>query len=180
MKIISQPAEGLFLFEPTVFADERGVFFESFNARLLQKNGIHEHFVQDNHSVSKNRVIRGLHFQKPPHAQGKLVRVVKGSALDVVVDIRLQSKTYGSHFKFLLSEVNKSILYIPPGFAHGFASLEDDTVFLYKCTAYYHRDSEDGLLWNDPDLGIDWTVTDPLLSAKDLVYKPFSEFKSPF
>ena len=125
-------------------------------------------------------MLRGLHFQKPPYAQGKLVRVIKGSVLDVAVDIRKGSPTYGKHQSIVLSEQNQKQFWIPPGFAHGFISLEDDTIFCYKCTNYYHKASEGSLLWNDPDLNIDWGMNEALLSEKDLIAKAFTNFESPF
>jgi dTDP-4-dehydrorhamnose 3,5-epimerase len=125
-------------------------------------------------------VLRGLHFQSPPHAQGKLVRVVSGRVLDVIVDIRKASPSYGKHFSIELSEENFRMLWVPPGFAHGFVTLEDNTLFLYKCTEVYNKASEGGLMWNDPALGIDWGFDNPLLSAKDLNYPSFEQFQSPF
>jgi dTDP-4-dehydrorhamnose 3,5-epimerase len=180
MKIIPVPINGLVLFEVPVFKDERGFFLESFNQKLFNNLGINESFVQDNLSNSKKDVLRGLHFQAPPFAQGKLVRVIRGTVLDVVVDIRSSSPTYGQHFKVTLSESNFLALYIPPGFAHGFVAKEENTLFQYKCTNYYDKASEMGLLWNDEALAIDWEINDPLLSDKDKVYASFAEFKSVF
>lgn len=160
--------EGLLLIRPRIFSDERGYFFEAFNeAAFRQATGLERQFVQDNESSSKKGVLRGLHFQLPPYAQGKLVRVVKGVALDVVVDIRPDSPTYGRHEKIMLNAEDKHFLWVPPGFAHGFLTLEDDTIFLYKCTTYYHQPSERTIRWDDKDLAIDWGIKDPIMSAKD-------------
>jgi len=177
MKIIPTPLKGLLVIEPRIATDERGFFFESFNDRLMSEHGISDRFVQDNQSVSKKNVLRGLHFQKPPFEQGKLVRVVSGSVLDVVVDIRSDSETFGKHFTAELSGKNNKMMWIPAGFAHGFLALEDDTVFLYKVTQYYEPASEGGILYNDPELNIDWRVSDPVISKKDKVLPTFSEFR---
>jgi dTDP-4-dehydrorhamnose 3,5-epimerase len=173
--------EGLLLIEPKIFKDERGLFFESFNEKLFfDKTGLNLHFVQDNHSVSDKNVLRGMHLQLPPYEQGKLVRVVNGSVLDVVVDLRKQSKTYGKHYKQILSAKDSYLLWIPPGFAHGFLSLENNSVFLYKCTQYYHKPSEISICWNDPELNIHWNIKNPLLSEKDKTCMFFKDFSSPF
>lgn len=156
------------LFEPRAFADERGVFFESFNQRAFEAAVGHPvRFVQDNHSVSKQGVLRGLHFQRPPFAQGKLVRVVRGAAFDVAVDIRPGSPTLGRWVAETLSADNRRQLWIPEGFAHGFVALEDGTEFLYKTTAFYDRASEGGIRWDDPTLAIAWPLRDVLVSPKD-------------
>lgn len=180
MKIISEELPGLLLIEPNVFEDARGHFFESFNAQQLKEIGINETFVQDNQSLSNKGVLRGLHFQVPPMAQGKLVRVVKGAVFDVALDIRKNSPTYGQHFGVELSESNKLMFWIPPGFAHGFCTLEDQTIFSYKCTNYYAPAQEGGILWNDTDLGIQWNIENPTLSIKDEVNQKFASFNSPF
>ena len=172
--------EGLLVLKPRVFEDSRGYFFESFNQRLLEEAGIKETFVQDNQSLSQKGVLRGLHLQKPPHAQGKLVRVIKGAVLDVVVDIRKNSATYGRYFSVVLNEQNKTMFWIPTGFAHGFLTLEDNTIFHYKCTNYYNKESETSVIWNDKDINIDWNITQPLLSEKDLIGVPLKDFVSPF
>lgn len=161
---------GLMLFEPTVFDDARGAFFESFNAaRFREATGLEVDFVQDNHSVSGEGVLRGLHYQVAPHAQGKLVRVVVGAVFDVAVDIRPDPGTFGRWAGLELSAANRRQLWIPPGFAHGFLALEDRTEFLYKVTAPWHRDSERTLNWDDPAIGIDWPLSGrrPVLSEKD-------------
>ena len=172
--------DDLLLIQPDVYPDERGYFFESFQKENFRKLGIDVDFVQDNESMSAKNVLRGLHFQVPPFAQGKLVRVVMGSALDVAVDLRKNSQTYGKWESVVLSEKNKLMLWIPEGFAHGFLTLEDNTVFQYKCTNYYNRVSERGIIWNDPDLNIDWGADQPLVSEKDLKGLLLKEFVSPF
>lgn len=154
-KVISTPIEGLVVIEPTVFGDARGFFMETYAERDFQEIGITERFVQDNHSKSAKGVLRGLHFQRQ-HTQGKLVRATAGAVLDVVVDLRPQSATYGQHFAVELSAENKLMMYVPPRFAHGFLTLEDGAEFLYKCTDYYHPESDGGIVWNDPALGVDW------------------------
>ncbi len=180
MNIIETSLSGLFIIEPKVFKDERGYFYESYNQRLFEEKGITDNFVQDNQSLSQKNVIRGLHFQHPPFAQAKLVRVIKGAVLDVVVDIRKNSPTYGKTFSIELTEDNFLMLYIPIGFAHGFATLEDHTIFAYKCSAFYNKSSEDTILWNDPTLNIQWNIKNPVLSEKDKTGKRFDEFVSPF
>jgi dTDP-4-dehydrorhamnose 3,5-epimerase len=172
--------EGPLLIEPDIFEDPRGYFFESYSKARFSEIGIAEEFVQSNQSLSQKGVLRGLHFQIPPFAQSKLVRVIKGSVLDVVVDIRIGSATYGKHITAFLSEQNKRMFYVPVGFAHGFLTLEDDTIFSYKCGNYYHKASEQGIMWNDPSLEIDWGNTQPLISEKDKVNQSFSSFLSPF
>jgi dTDP-4-dehydrorhamnose 3,5-epimerase len=180
MEVIETELNGLFVLKPKVFEDERGYFYESYNQNLFKKAGINFDFVQDNQSLSQKGVLRGLHFQNPPHAQGKLVRVITGSVYDVAVDIRKDSKTYGKWFGLELTEKNKWMMFVPPGFAHGFLTLENNTIFSYKCTNFYNKASEDCLLWNDKDLNIDWNFDKPLLSAKDLEGKPFKGFFSQF
>ena len=180
MNIIKTPIKNLLVLEPKVFEDERGYFFESFNKKKLEDIGIKESFVQDNQSLSNKNVLRGLHFQAPPFAQGKLVRVIKGSVLDVAVDIRKDSPTFGNYFSVILSEKNKKMFWIPPGFAHGFLTLEDQTIFSYKCSGDYNLSSEGSLLWNDPHLKIEWNIDQPIVSAKDQEAQPFTSFKTPF
>ena len=180
MEVIKTPIEGILVIKPRVFEDDRGHFFESWSKESFKNIGLDLDFVQDNQSLSQKRVLRGLHFQNPPFAQGKLVRVIKGSVLDVAVDIRKDSPTYGEHFSVELSEENKTILWIPPGFAHGFVTLEDDTIFIYKCTAVYNKESEGSLIWNDEDLNIDWRVVTPLISDKDMVAGNFNNFTTQF
>jgi len=180
MEIITTDFEGLFVLKPKVFQDKRGYFYESYNQDLFKQNNITTNFIQDNQSLSNKGIIRGLHFQNPPHAQMKLVRVIKGAVLDVVVDIRKNSKTYGQHFSIELNEENFLMLYIPVGFAHGFATLKDDTIFSYKCSETYHPESEGGLTWNDPEFKIDWQMEQPILSPKDEKYDSFNLFVSLF
>lgn len=146
----------------------------------MRAAGVDLDFVQDNQSLSGKGILRGLHFQRNPFSQGKLVRVIKGAVLDVAVDIRKDSKTYGEHFSIELDEDNKTMFYVPPGFAHGFVTREEDTIFAYKCTNYYHKESEGAILWNSPSLGIDWGVSNPVISAKDEEAQDFSSFNSPF
>jgi dTDP-4-dehydrorhamnose 3,5-epimerase len=151
---------------PKLFHDERGFFFESYSQAMFKSNGISATFVQDNQSYSKKNVLRGLHYQTGAFAQGKLVRVIKGKALDVAVDLRKDSPTYGKYDSVVLDDVKCNMLYIPEGFAHGFLALEE-TVLIYKCTNVYNKGSEGGILWNDPDLNIDWQVKNPIISEKD-------------
>lgn len=180
MEIIKTPIEGLLVLQPKVFEDTRGYFYESYNKQLFIDNNIDVDFVQDNQSLSQTGVLRGLHFQNPPYAQGKLVRVIKGAVLDVAVDIRKQSPTYGKHYTIELNENNKTIFWIPAGFAHGFLTLSDNTIFSYKCTNYYNKASEGSLLWNDSDLGINWGINTPSLSDKDKEAGAFKTFISKF
>lgn len=160
---------GLFIFEPKIHADERGYFFESYNEKTFQKEQITTRFVQDNQSYSSYGVIRGLHFQLNPYAQTKLVRVLSGRILDVVVDVRKGSRTFGRHFSIELSGDNKKQLYIPAGFAHGFSVLSPTAEILYKCDAFYNKESESGICYNDPELAIDWQipVDRAIVSPKD-------------
>jgi len=172
--------KGIVSIQPKVFGDERGFFIETFNESKYSEflNGVS--FKQDNLSKSRKGVLRGLHFQLPPFDQGKLVSVIQGSVLDVVVDIRKNSVTYGQHFSVVLSGELKNQLWIPPGFAHGFVSLEDDTLFSYKCTNVYAPNFEQTILWNDPILNIDWKIENPIISEKDKVGLAFHNFESPF
>jgi dTDP-4-dehydrorhamnose 3,5-epimerase len=180
MKIEKNDIEGLLVIKPDVFQDPRGYFFESYNSEKFRTLGIDVRFMQDNESLSGKGVLRGLHFQVPPYEQGKLVRVVKGSVRDVAVDLRKASPTFGRWASIILSEQNKWMYWIPPGFAHGFMTLEENTIFFYKCTQVYNRDSEMGIAWDDPDLKIDWGVNAPLVSEKDRKGMKFQDFKSPF
>ena len=181
MNIISTKIEGVYLIKPKIFNDDRGSFFESFNMKIFQKETNQKiNFVQDNQSVSSKNILRGLHFQKPPHAQAKLVRVIRGSVLDVVVDLRKKSKTYGEYILEELSEYNNHQLFLPKGMAHGFLTLEDNTIFTYKCSEFYCKDAEDSIIWNDNSIGIKWPGSKPLLSKKDQNAKKFSSFVSPF
>ncbi|SEJ46551.1 dTDP-4-dehydrorhamnose 3,5-epimerase [Dyadobacter koreensis] len=172
MQIRETSIAGLVEIFPRVFQDDRGFFFESYNEELFKKLGLPTNFVQDNQSFSIKGVVRGLHFQNAPFAQGKLVRVISGRVLDVAVDIRPDSPTFGKHEVFELRSDTNNMAYIPEGFAHGFVALED-SVFSYKCTNVYNKGAESGLLWNDPDLGIDWGVENPIVSEKDIILPTF-------
>ena len=186
MKVTTFDIKGIALLEPTVYRDERGYFFESFNQSKFENAlSIKPVFVQDNQSKSQKNVIRGLHFQAPPFGQGKLVTVIQGSVLDVVVDIRKESKTYGKHVSVKLEGETGKMFWIPEGFAHGFKTLEDNTIFTYKCTNFYNRSSEGSVLWNDKNLGINWNIetngnTNFIISEKDKIADSFSTFVSPF
>ena len=168
MNIIHTPLEGCFVIEPQVFGDARGSFMETYNQ---QKFPVDVHFVQDNQSLSQKGVLRGLHFQKGEYAQAKLVRVIRGEVLDVAVDIRPNSKTFGKHFSIVLNEENNKQLFVPRGFAHGFAVLQNDTIFAYKCDNFWNKEAESGIMYNDPDIGIDWMLKEDeiLLSDKDKI-----------
>ena len=180
MEIEKVKIEGLLIVRPAVFEDDRGYFFEAFNAEKFKQAGLQTKFVQDNLSKSSKDVLRGLHFQNPPHGQGKLVSVVRGAVLDVAVDIRKNSPTYGQHYSIILSEKNKTQFYIPPGFAHGFKTLEDNTIFSYKCTEGYNKDAEGSIKCNYEQLGIDWDVKNPIISEKDQIAPSFEELNSQF
>jgi dTDP-4-dehydrorhamnose 3,5-epimerase len=172
--------EGLVLIKPKVFSDNRGYFLETYRLQKYSEIGIGNDFVQDNESMSHKFVLRGLHFQIPPYAQGKLIRVISGSIFDVAVDIRKNSPTYGKWQSVLLSSENKFQFWIPAGFAHGFLSLEDNTIINYKCTADYNASAERTLHWNDPDLNIKWPENPLIVSAKDEAGEKFKNFTSPF
>ncbi len=176
MEILKTEIPGLLIIKPDVFTDDRGYFFESYNKSKFVEAGINVDFVQDNESRSTKGVLRGLHFQREPYAQGKLVRVIRGSVLDVAVDLRKGSATFGKWNSIRLTEQNKLMYWIPEGFAHGFVTLEDDTIFTYKCTGIYHKPSESAILWNDPDLAIKWDIENPILSAKDIKAPTFKEY----
>lgn len=180
MEIIKTPLEGLLVIKPDVFEDDRGYFFESFNRDKFLHSGLKLDFVQDNESRSKKGVLRGLHFQAPPFAQGKLVRVMRGAVMDVAVDIRKNSPTYGKWDSIVLTGSNKLMYWIPVGFAHGFVTLEDDTIFFYKCTNVYNKPSEGSILWCDETLKINWGVDQPVISEKDRISPLFRDFVSPF
>jgi len=166
--------EGLIEIFPRMFGDERGYFLESYHKQAFSDNGIPFDFVQDNQSLSSPGVLRGLHFQKEAFAQGKLVRVIMGKVLDVAVDIRPNSPTFGQHQKFVLDAALQNMVYVPAGFAHGFLALEQ-SIFTYKCTNFYNKAAEGGIIWNDPDLGIDWGIENPNVSQKDLELPTFKE-----
>ena len=176
MEIIETKIKDLLIIKPDVFADERGYFFESYNKQRFSEHGLEMNFVQDNESQSMKGVLRGLHFQNAPYAQGKLVRVVKGAVMDVAVDLRKGSPTFGQWESVELTEGNKFMYWIPEGFAHGFVCLADHSVFTYKCTNVYNKASEGSIRWNDPDLNIDWKIEHPILSEKDKVAPLFREY----
>lgn len=175
MKFIKTKLSGLIIIEPKVFLDDRGYFYESYNKVVFNQNNIYSEFVQDNISKSKKDVVRGLHYQIGDYAQDKLVRVSQGAVLDVAVDIREGSETYGEYESVLLTSENQKMLFIPKGFAHGFVSLRDDTIFNYKCSNVYNKESEGGIVWNDPKLGIKWHVENPIVSDKDNILPKFGE-----
>lgn len=183
MPFLKGNLEGLWIFEPRVFEDERGFFYESYNHQnFVEAVSFQSAFVQDNHSFSNYGVLRGLHFQLPPYAQAKLVRVIRGEVLDVAVDIRKNSPTFGQYQSVVLSAENKKQLFIPAGFAHGFVTLSPEAEFLYKCDNYYAPQSESGIIFNDPAIGIDWQIpTDKaILSPKDLKLLPLAECQNSF
>ncbi|WP_374166569.1 dTDP-4-dehydrorhamnose 3,5-epimerase [Arcticibacter sp. MXS-1] len=182
MTFIETDLPGVVIIEPRVWKDARGYFFESYNEKSFTEAGISPSFVQDNQSFSHKGTLRGLHGQSNPFAQGKLVRVIQGRVLDVAVDIRTGSPTYGKHVSVELSGENFRMLWIPPGFLHGFATLEDNTIFTYKVTGLYDKSSEIGVRWDDATLNIDWQLSreEIIISEKDEVLPHFKDFKSPF
>jgi len=177
MNIRKTTIDDLLIIEPRVFADKRGYFFESYNKKQLENSGLTSDFVQDNQSKSSYGVIRGLHFQNNPHSQSKLVRVLSGMIYDVAVDLRKNSPTYLQWFGLEISEVNKLQLFVPKGFAHGFSVLSDETVVMYKCDEFYHPESESGIIYNDPQLKIDWKVPEKEMrvSEKDAILPSLDE-----
>lgn len=182
MEVIKTAIPEVVILEPKVYQDDRGYFFEAFSEEVFSRLVTPTHFVQDNESRSSYGVVRGLHFQAPPHAQAKIVRVVKGSVLDVAVDLRKGSPSYGTHVAVELSEENHRMLFIPRGFAHGFSVLSSDAIFQYKCDNYYAPQSEGAVAWDDPTLSIDWRVPtqDVILSTKDAHHPCLDEFNTPF
>ena len=183
MNVVKTEIEGVLVIEPEVFGDSRGYFFESFNAREFRlKTGIDVGFVQDNESLSGHGVVRGLHFQNPPFAQSKLIRCVAGTVLDVAVDLRRGSPTYGKYVSRELSGENHRQMFIPKGFAHGFAVLSETALFQYKCDEFYHPEAEGAIAWDDPDVGIEWPFgpEEARLSAKDMAHPCLKDFISPF
>jgi len=180
MEVIKANIDGLLIIKPDVFGDDRGYFFETYSKRKYAEYGIEEDFVQDNISKSIRGTIRGLHYQVGDKAQGKLCHVIKGKVLDVAVDIRFDSPTFGQYFSIELTDEDKTQLWIPPGFAHGFAVLSDEVLFVYKCTNYYSKPDERAILYNDPQLNIDWKVENPIVSEKDLNAKLFKEIQADF
>jgi len=182
MQFVKTPIDGLMVIEPKIWSDSRGHFFESYNEELFQKHGIDVHFVQDNQSLSSRGTVRGLHAQGGPNAQGKLVRVIKGSVMDVAVDIRKNSPTYGQTFHIELNEQNAKMLWIPVGFLHGFIALEDQTIFCYKVTGKYDKAHEIGVRYNDPSFNIQWPLASDelILSEKDIRLPLIEEINNPF
>jgi dTDP-4-dehydrorhamnose 3,5-epimerase len=180
MEVIKTNIAGLLIIKPDVFGDDRGYFFETYSNRKYAEYGIEENFVQDNISKSLKGTIRGLHYQVGDKAQGKLCHVIKGKVLDVAVDIRFDSPTFGQYFSIELTGEDKTQVWIPPGFAHGFAVLSDEVLFVYKCTNYYSKPDERAILYNDPQLNIDWKVENPIVSEKDLNAKLFKEIQADF
>jgi len=180
MEISKTRFDGLLVIQPKVFKDERGYFYEAFRADMLKDFGLKIEFVQDNFSKSKKNTIRGLHYQVGENAQGKLCQVISGSILDVAVDIRFNSSTFGKYYFHELTDKNHTMVWIPPGFAHGFSVLSDEAVFMYRCTAYYSKNDERAILYNDPALNIDWKVDHPVVSEKDLKAGLFKNISKDF
>lgn len=178
MKFSSFSVPGLILIEPQIFSDDRGFFMETYNKKEFADNGINVDFVQDNHSRSVGGVLRGIHFQKPPFAQAKLVRVTRGEVLDVAVDIRPNSPTFGKWESAHLTAENQKMFYLPIGFAHGFFTLSETADFQYKCSNFYNKESEGGIIWNDPDIDVAWSATNPLLAEKDKIWPKLKEIES--
>jgi dTDP-4-dehydrorhamnose 3,5-epimerase len=176
----NMPIEGLVVVAPRLFPDDRGFFMETFKESDFLKAGINARFVQDNHSRSSKGTLRGLHFQKPPHAQAKLVRCIRGRLWDVAVDLRSGSPTYKKWHGVELSEESRAMFFIPAGFAHGFVALEDGTELQYKCSAEYNSQSDGGIRWDDPDLGVEWPLKDVLVSSKDAGLPRFKDINPPF
>jgi len=172
--------KGLALLTPQLIKDERGYFYESYRKDFFDTHFGDTNFIQDNQSTSQKGTLRGLHFQAPPFAQGKLVRVLQGAVIDIAIDIRKDSLTYGKYQKVMLSAENHLQFWIPPGFAHGFLTLMENTIFCYKCTNIYNKLSEGGLCYNDKKINIDWEIQKPIISEKDLLYPDFNNFLSPF
>lgn len=180
LKVSKTEIEGLLIIEPAVFPDDRGYFFESFSRQKYLDAGINYQFVQDNISKSTQNTLRGLHYQVGEFAQGKLCQVLSGKVLDIAVDIRYGSPTFGKYFALELSEENKKQFFIPPGFAHGFSVLSEEAIFSYKCTQYYNKECERSIIYNDEDLNIDWRISNPIVSPKDLLGKKFKEIEKDF
>jgi dTDP-4-dehydrorhamnose 3,5-epimerase len=182
MNLVKTKLEGLVILKPSIIKDNRGYFMESYNQKNINKLFGNVNFLQDNESRSFRGVLRGLHFQNPPHAQSKLVRCVKGTILDVALDLRTNSKTYGHFETIVLSSENKEQLFIPKGFAHGFIVISESAIFSYKVDNYYNCESESGIIWNDPDLSINWRVNQDeiIVSKKDTKLSTFNNFRSPF
>jgi dTDP-4-dehydrorhamnose 3,5-epimerase len=180
LKVTKPDIAGLLVIAPDIFNDDRGFFFESFSQKKYRELGISDEFVQDNISKSTKGTVRGLHYQVGKFAQGKLCQVIEGEVLDVAVDIRFNSPTFGKHFSLILNSELKNQLWVPAGFAHGFSVLSDEAIFSYKCTNYYNKEHERSILYNDPDLKIDWKVEQPIVSDKDLKAAMFKEIEKDF
>lgn len=180
MKIQKADLNGIYIIEPDVYGDERGYFFESFSKEKYRDAGINSDLLQDNISSSVKGTLRGLHLQTGEFAQGKLCQVISGRVLDVAVDVRPGSETFGKYFSIELSGANHRQIWIPDGFAHGFSVLSEEAVFLYKCTNYYNKKSETSILYNDPELGIDWKINNPIVSEKDLNANTFAQFRQKY
>lgn len=180
MKVLKTDLEGVLVIEPDFFRDSRGFFFESYNRQKYEDAGLKFDFVQDNISKSQKGTVRGLHYQVGQFAQGKLCQVLTGSVLDVALDIRFGSPTFGKHFSVELTSENHQQIWIPPGFAHGFSVLSDDTIFSYKCTSFYSKKDERAILYSDPELGIKWQADNPIVSEKDMGAKKFAEIEKDF
>ncbi|HMS63915.1 MAG TPA: dTDP-4-dehydrorhamnose 3,5-epimerase [Ignavibacteria bacterium] len=180
MNVLKTELDGVLVIEPDFFEDSRGYFFESYNKMKYESSGLNFNFVQDNISKSQKGTVRGLHYQIGSNAQGKLCQVITGAVIDTAVDIRFGSPTYGKHFSVLLSGENHKQIWIPPGFAHGFSVLTDVAIFLYKCTEFYSKKDERAILYNDPDLKIDWRVEKPVVSEKDLKAELFKNIEKDF
>ncbi len=176
MKVKETKLVGVLVLEPDVFSDERGFFLETWNSARYENAGIEGTFVQDNISFSKRGVLRGLHFQYP-QSQGKLIQILSGEVVDIAVDIRVGSPTFGHWVSEVLSDANHRQIYIPPGFAHGYCVTSETAIFSYKCTDYYNPETENGIIWNDPDLNIDWSIKEPILSPKDKEYPRLKDFQ---
>lgn len=180
MNIVQSDIKEVLLIQPKVFGDHRGYFFESYSKKVLQEHGVNYEFVQDNISKSKKGTVRGFHYQIGDKAQGKLCQVIQGSVLDVAVDIRFGSPTFGKYIMCELNETDHNLIWIPPGFAHGFCVTSDEAIFYYKCTEFYSPKDERAILYNDTDLNIPWNISEPLVSEKDLVAKKFKDIDKDF
>lgn len=180
MKIIPTEIKEILIIQPSVFGDSRGYFFESYSKKILREHGVNYEFVQDNISKSKKNTIRGLHYQIGDKAQGKLCQVIQGSVLDVAVDIRFGSPTFGKFVMCELNDTDHNLIWVPPGFAHGFCVTSDEAIFHYKCTEFYSPKDERAILFNDEDLNIQWNISEPLVSGKDLVARKFKEIEEDF
>ena len=180
MQMMQTDFPGLVIIQPEKHIDIRGSFSEIFNYYAFEINNLKASFVQDNISISNKNILRGLHFQYPPKEQGKLITVIRGMVRDVVIDIRRNSSCFGKHYSIELSDKNNTQLWIPPGFAHGFVSLEENTIVLYKCDNYYNKESEGGIIWNDPDLNTNWGIKSPILSEKDKTLQSFKKLQTLF